>query len=73
MLSKAKYVLFAVCITGCSMFSPRSKAKAVEVTADECVRIATLRCRPDIAQACRVVRDLAPLIELLGKGEVGAC
>lgn len=58
----------------CALLRATKPTKLVTMTAEQCVAIARAYCRPDIAEACQVAKDLAPLFEqLLGEsGNLGA-
>lgn len=60
-------------VAGCQVFRP---SKVVDITAKQCILIAKMKCRYDIAEACTVAKDLAPLLDLLAKEPApgfGAC
>ena len=71
-------VLYAIagCIAGASFVFSTSCAgvkpifkdvapKVIELTAEECVKIATRDNRPDLADLCATVEDLAPFLDLI--------
>jgi cupin superfamily acireductone dioxygenase involved in methionine salvage len=69
-------IAFLVCLQGCALLKPSNVQPMVSMTADECVRIARMYCREDIAIACQTTKDLMPLfVQLLGESRAayGVC
>ncbi len=43
----------------------KSALPFLKTAADGCVDLAMLKCRPDIAAICKVVSDIAPVVQVL--------
>lgn len=57
-----------VFLTSCTGFKPIVKdvgPRVIELTAEECVKIATEQKKPELAALCATAEDLAPFLDLI--------